>query len=64
MSGIDRTEILRRDCRNCGGGGYVMVNGAEELCRTCGGSGMEEKVVPYKFDGERTSEELDQIWNQ
>lgn len=64
MSGIDRTEILRRDCPTCRGNGFVTKPTGEESCAPCNGSGMIEKEVPYKFDtnGRRTPEELADIW--
>lgn len=55
--GVDRTEILRMDCPPCHGNGYIARNGGEEFCEDCGGTGMLEKEVPFKFDGERTVEE-------
>ncbi len=64
MSSADsRTEFLRRDCRTCHGNGYVTKGGQEENCDVCGGSGMEEKEVAFKFDGPRTKDEIEDLWN-
>lgn len=60
--GLDRTEILRRDCRKCGGNGYTGIDPNEMPCDMCDGSGQEEKEVPFKFDGPRTSQEIREIW--
>lgn len=61
--GLDRTEILRRDCGNCHGHGYTNPTGTvENMCESCAGSGQEEIEVPFKFDGSRSKEELDEIW--
>ncbi len=59
MSGIDRTQILRIDCRACKGAGFVRAQTGETSCNACGGTGLEEKEVPYKFDtnGRFTQEE-------
>lgn len=63
MSGIDRKEILRIDCPTCHGNGYTgVVEVSEVVCERCGGSGMLEKEVPFKFDGERSAAELQEIW--
>lgn len=66
MSGLDRTEILRRDCPDCRGNGFIVKNGAQEVCGTCGGSGLLEKEVPYDFEndrkGRRPADELAEIW--
>lgn len=62
MSGIDRTEILRRECPDCKTNGFIIVSGEEQPCTKCGGHGMIEKTVPYKFDGPREEEELDEIF--
>jgi len=59
----DRTEFLRRDCSTCRGNGYVTVAGDETMCNDCGGSGIIEKEVPFKFDGKRTEEEINDIFN-
>lgn len=64
MSGLDRVEILRRDCATCRGNGYVTKAAVEEMCSACSGSGTEEKEVPFKFDGVRTQDEINEIWNQ
>lgn len=60
--GLDRTEFIRRDCPQCGGNGYVQGQGGEMACNHCGGAGFEEKEVPFKFDGERTEDELKDLW--
>ncbi len=62
MSGIDRTEFLRRDCPTCSGNGYTQKGTDQEFCTACGGSGALEKEVPFKFDGLRSKEELAEIW--
>jgi RecJ-like exonuclease len=61
--GIDRTEILRKDCPVCNGNGYRTVQENEQVCDNCDGSGQIEKEVAFKFDGDRSKEELDSIWN-
>lgn len=62
---LDRTEILRKQCPDCKSKGYVIgQGGAETICATCGGGGSLEKEVPYKFDGERSQEELDEIFKE
>jgi DnaJ-class molecular chaperone len=58
----DRREILRRDCHVCSGNGYILNQYGEAVCEQCGGSGMIEKTVDYKYDGERTEEEVDDIF--
>lgn len=60
--GIDRTEILRRDCPTCKGKGYVSQSGGESSCEPCGGAGLLEKEVPFKFDGSRSLEEVAELW--
>lgn len=64
MSGIDRTQILRIDCRACHSKGYVMTSTGETSCNACGGTGMEEREVPYKFEsqGKWTKEETAQAF--
>ncbi len=59
MSGVDRKQILRIDCRACHGNGYVRSATGETDCLACGGSGIEEKEVDYKFEtqGRWTPEE-------
>jgi DnaJ-class molecular chaperone len=61
--GLERTEILRKDCSSCNGNGYIDGPHGQEGCMACGGSGMIEKEVPFKFDGVRTQDEIDGIWN-
>lgn len=57
--GIERTQILRRDCDVCRGRGYTEKAGNQTQCDKCDGSGLLEKEVPYKFEtkGEWTPEE-------
>lgn len=62
MSGIDRKEILRRDCPECKTKCFIIVNGEEQVCTLCSGYGVIEKEVPYKFDGPRDTEEIDAIF--
>lgn len=62
MSGLDRTEVIRRDCPDCHGNGYKNVGGVESLCGMCGGAGVLEKEVPFKFDGKRSREETAELW--
>jgi RecJ-like exonuclease len=64
MSGVDRTQILRRDCPSCQGKGYVVGSTGEAPCEACQGVGLLEKEVPYKFDtlGKRTQEEEAAEW--
>lgn len=62
--GIDRTEFLRRDCKACNGNGYLNRGGSEVPCPACDGAGYEEKEVPFKFDGARSQEEINDIWNE
>ncbi|MES2224973.1 MAG: hypothetical protein V4478_03225 [Patescibacteria group bacterium] len=63
--GLERTEILRKPCPQCKGHGYVTgQNGVESFCEYCMGSGTLEKEVPYKFDGERSAEEVKEIWEE
>lgn len=64
---LKRVEILRRDCRACGGKGWVGTQGvSEQLCETCGGSGQEEKEVPFRFDQTRplSREDINEIWGE
>ena len=61
--GLNRTEILRRECTGCRGNGYRVINGVEQTCETCEGRGEEHKEVPYKFDGRRSPEEIEEAWN-
>lgn len=68
MSGLDREEILRRDCPRCKGNGYITLpSGAQDSCPDCEGSGLIEKTVPYNFEndrkGKRPDEELAEIWD-
>jgi DnaJ-class molecular chaperone len=62
-SGLERTEIIRRDCKACFGNGYLNKGQGEVACEACGGAGQEEKEVPFKFDGQRTQEEKEALWN-
>lgn len=65
MAGIERKQILRRDCPGCRGNGYVTISGGEErTCERCGGAGVLELEVDYKFDthGKRTREEEAEAW--
>lgn len=62
--GLDRKEYLRRDCSACAGAGHFVRGGEEVPCEACGGSGMEEKEVPFKFDGPRSQQEIEDIWNE
>jgi len=42
--------------------GYTGSAGGEQACDSCGGSGMVEKEVPFKFDGPRSEEEIQELW--
>lgn len=56
--GVERTQILRRDCPTCFGRGYVVKGVEQSECPTCTGLGMLEKEVDYKFEtGGRWSKE-------
>lgn len=62
MSGLDRTEFLRKDCRQCQGNGYLVTQSGETPCGGCESAGYVEVEVPFKFDGERTQEEIDSFF--
>lgn len=64
MSGLDRKEILRKDCGHCAGNGYTGREPDEQVCENCGGSGQVEKEVPFKFDGPRSQAEIEQAWRE
>lgn len=59
----NRKEFIRKDCSDCRGEGYRSISGTESVCDNCGGSGMLEKEVSYKYDGERTPDEIEEEFN-
>lgn len=61
-SGLNRTEILRKDCQHCNGNGYIITQSDERPCGNCDAIGYHEVEVPYKFDGDRTQDEIDSFF--
>ena len=61
MSGPNRQEILRKECKACFGNGYKLVGGNETVCELCGGSGSKEISVPFKEEM-RSPEEIEQLF--
>ncbi len=65
--GLDRTQVVRIDCPECKGNGYVREKGGttESMCMKCEGAGTLEKEIPYKFEtnGRISSDEKAEIFD-
>lgn len=67
MSVPDRKEVVRIDCKKCGGKGYVNGQAGQESCPVCGGLGMREREVDFCEESEgvnRSKEDLQDMFGE